>query len=397
MSWMTQAEAAVALHCSIRTVRRRIRSRSLDARREGRNVYVKIDPDDRNLSISPLARRWSEFGDSGLSHPPSSAEAISSVASTAKDAIETINEFRSALETEMNRVRQSRRRSGWIIVAVLLLSLGALGWLYNDRGVAHLTQVHGLQQGLADAEARGRERVTAVEERHKGESGALWTSLTFARSRVEEVEQRDRNLVKELSVMSAAAEQSDNTIARLESGLRSAERAAKLAGTLRALWTAASIGARGMMATVEEKQSTEEARTAESNHQSELSGLRVRYEAKLAESKGRYEAEVKELRSAIAHEWQNVVHMEERIASLTDKLVPVATDRGRIRLEQVRLAAEVERLEDELRQARKAADLASALRSVWSVLHVGFAGAEPPHEIQTLKLSDKGLGPRQGQ
>ena len=197
--------------------------------------------------------------------------------------------------------------------------------------------------------------------------------------------------------MSAAGEQSDHTIAALEATVKNARRTAKLADTIRTVWTAASIGARGMIAGVEERHAQEEARTAETNLLGELSGLRIRYEAQLAESKGRYEAEVQELRSTIAHERQNVAHMEERIESLTGKLVPVATDRGRIRLEQVRLAAEVERLEDELQQARKAADLASAFRSAWSVLFVGSAGAELPHEIQTLKLSDKGIGPRQGQ
>ncbi|MHC4698673.1 MAG: helix-turn-helix domain-containing protein, partial [Planctomycetota bacterium] len=65
MSWMTQSEAAAALGCSIRTIRRKIRSNSLKARREGRNVLVELDtagvvpgvsltrPAPQNAPVSP--------------------------------------------------------------------------------------------------------------------------------------------------------------------------------------------------------------------------------------------------------------------------------------------------------------------------------------------------------
>ena len=76
MSWMTQTEAAAALGCSIRTVRRRIRAGSLTARREGRRLLVEIDTDRALSTVTQVGRHLAEVGAAAVIQRKQDADAL---------------------------------------------------------------------------------------------------------------------------------------------------------------------------------------------------------------------------------------------------------------------------------------------------------------------------------
>jgi len=353
MSWMTQADAAAALRCSIRTVRRRIRNGSLPAQREGRNIYVNVEPEDSESAVSALARRWPDLQGPRDIRPAECTDHPAAVAGTVKEALATLTECRGTLEREIGRVRRSRR-ANWLIMSALVAAVGGLAWAYHDRSVAHGAQLRDVERTLAKSEADAGERLAAVEAHGRGQVDALWTSLTLERARSEDLNVRNDALAEQFAVAAHERDLIGAERRELEERVRTAERTANLAKTVGAFLTAAQVAVERLNSNVQVRHYVQESRRQDAQRLRELNDARRDLETGLASATGRYQGEVGALRASLEHERKTVVHLEQRLDALADKLVEVTAERGRAKLERVRLATEVKRLNDELELARRA-------------------------------------------
>ena len=149
MSWMTQTEAAAALGCSIRTVRRRIRAGTLTARREGRRLLVEIDTDRALSTVTQVGRHLAEVGAAAAIQRRQDADALTTIHDTFKDTLSSLAACQDRAEKDIGTFRRSARR-GWAMTSFLGVGLAIAAWFLHKDRVAHADALH-LLRGEAQA------------------------------------------------------------------------------------------------------------------------------------------------------------------------------------------------------------------------------------------------------
>jgi chromosome segregation ATPase len=236
-----------------------------------------------------------------------------------------------------------------MMVVVALAMLAGLAWLYQKNDVGHIAALHDAEisygERLADLEAE----LAAGQARHRGETDALWTTLSHERFRLESAEENKANLVHKLAALSErhenVVEQRDRLAAErasLTSRLHVAEKAANIAATAQAVWSAASSVSQNIPAIGDVWRAESDLRDAEATYERRIAEERARFASELAEVRGRLEGERDTLRESLHSERDTVRRLEERIETLTEKMVTISSDRARLRLEYVRLKAELD-------------------------------------------------------
>lgn len=362
MSWMTQADAAATLGCSIRTIRRRIRSNSLSSRRDGRNVLVELNLED-STTEQPLARCLPDGAfTSPVVRSSDSADTLTALAAAVQDNLSVLSECRQQLERNSGHLRRSGRM-GWLLAFVAFLALGALCWFHYRKQLEQADNLHEVRQTFASREAGSEQALAVAQARHAGEADALWVTLAHERLRVEHIEERNAGIVQQVGTVTAERDQALMERQRLAAerevlatNLREAEKAANLANTVRAMWAALKLVAPTWPSVEELQRLREENRGADDRHRNAMAAAHAQHEAELASAQGRYDGELAAVKSSLDYERQTVAQMEQRIETLSDKLVAVATDRGRLRLEQVRLKAEIDKLKTDRQELQPAGD-----------------------------------------
>ena len=364
MSWMTQAEAATSLRCSIRTIRRRIRDSSLNARRDGRNVLVEIPADDDDIAgaASPLLGPLKHVGPATVIRSRRDADKLAAMSASLRDTVSTLSAARETLETQIRHARRSSQ-VGWLVAFVAVGALAAVSWFFHIESLSNIAEVQTLREVLATREADFAQGLATTKARYDGESNAAWVLLTHEQMRTEDLSKHSAALTGKLTDVENQRDHlvTDHRVVaterdRLADDLRIARDAARLTDTLKAMWSVASLAVRQAGPAEELRRLREEGRLAKARHQRMMDAAKALYETKLASAHGRYEGEAEELRKSLEHERQTVNELEKRIETVSDKLVEFATDRGRLRLEQVRLAAEVDIAKAALEKAQSAGE-----------------------------------------
>ncbi|MFQ5590166.1 MAG: hypothetical protein ACE5HE_03290 [Phycisphaerae bacterium] len=362
MPWMTQAEAAAALGCSIRTIRRRIRRQSLTAQRQGRNVLVNLDVDATRQDV-PLARHVTgDMSCTNVRMTDENADTLSALADAVRDNLSVLSDCRRQLENNSRRTLRSKR-CAWLLTGAMAIGLLALGWLLQKERLDFTTQLRNLRATAADREARLQHKLEAAQARHEGETDALWLSLTHAHMQTDQFHNDKEDLLSQSAALATQLDRAQEDRERLgrerdalAERLRHAEEMADLAETLRAAWQGVVSAVKYLPSLAELTELREAARQQQTRHERDLEAARARYQADLALVRGRHEGETAVLQASLEHERQTTEQLEERLQKLADRVFELATDRGRLRLEQVRLEAEIEKLTARLQQAPTNAD-----------------------------------------
>ena len=378
MSWMTQAEAAAALNCSIRTIRRRIRDHSLNARREGRNVLVEVSSDDTALSLSPLRVPLKRVGDMPAAPALQDSDNLAVLSASLKDTVSILSAARRGLEVQ---ARHGRRWSqvGWLVALIAMGTLGAVSWYFHAESLGKIAEVHNLEGMLASRESGFEQELATTKAHFDGESNAAWVLLAHEELRTADLTEQNESLTDEAytienerDALAAGSRIAEAERDRLTAELQAARQAANLAGTFKAAWSAASVALSQTRRYEELSRVREEADQAKTEFERSLEATQVLYDAKLATAQGRFDGRTEELAASLTHERRTVAELEDRIESLNEKLVTSATDRGRLKIEQVRLAAETEALKLRLEEAQRAADLTFTLKRIFSTVRLAF-------------------------
>jgi len=380
MSWMTQAEAAAVLNCSIRTVRRRIRDNTLKARRDGRNVLVEIGENEADARLSPYRAPLTKIASAPAVAITQDADRLSAMSSVLKDTVSAMSEAREALAAQ---IRRSRRLSqaGWLTALAACLAVAAVSWRFHEESLTAAAEIDSLKGMLASREAGFDRQLAAAKGRFDGESNAAWLLLTHEQMRTEDLANKNATALAEfdelqhehnsLAVACQAATAERDLLAH---NLQAAKRSSDLVDVLRGMWTSAmwTIAQAGREA--ELRRALKETHMAQTTEHRTVDQIRADYESRLAAAQRQFDSQTGELVKALDFERRTVVALEDRIETLSDRLVEFATDRGRLRLEQVQLAAEMDKLRGQLEQARQAADLSVAIREIFRTVQYALKG-----------------------
>ncbi len=404
MSWMTQTEAAAALGCSNRTIRRRIRGGMIKTRREGRNILVDVDTDQAVATVTQVGRQLAEVGAAAAIQKRQDADTLTAIQSTFTDALATVSACRESIEHEAARTRRAAW-IGWLTALALLVALSGGGWLYHTSEVQHLNELYGLQDTMAGkqaeadtammtAEVRHIGEMAQVKARHEGETEVLRESLSHERRRAAEIEEQyaiqGRSLSERAAALERAAADLDRRTAqvdRLAADLRNARRAANLTGTVSSMWTVARETLRGLPQTDQLKALEDRMMATEDRHRQELAATQTRYETQLGVLEVRDGEQIAALRGSLTEEQKTVRKLEERLALMTEKLIAAVMEREQVTTERDRLAEQVNDLQEDLHQARLAADLSRTLRDWWASVRTALRSAEDTPEMQADLLS----------
>jgi predicted negative regulator of RcsB-dependent stress response len=279
-----------------------------------------------------------------------------------KNNLSVLSECRQQLEANAKRASRSNRL-GWLMAFVLLLGLGVAGWTYHGSTQIHASDQAQARLRFANRTADYEEELATVKAKYSGEADALWVALSHEQLRVDSAEQRSTAFVGQLATATAerdrAVEVGDRLAhenARLEDDLGRVSQAANIAETVRAVWSGLQLAV-GRFPSVEEVyRLREQARTVDYRFEAAQASRKAQFETELASAKGRYEGEVAILTSALDYEREMVSQLEERLQTMADRFVSVSTDRGRLKIEQVRLRAQVEELQDDLKRVQPVAE-----------------------------------------
>ena len=279
--------------------------------------------------------------------------------------------------------------------------------LHAQGGDNKLNELHELRgtmagkQAEADtammtAEVRHIGEMAQVKARHEGETGALRDALGYERQRAADLEEeyalQGRSLAERTTALERAAADLDRQTAqanRLAADLRNARRAAKLTGTINAIWTAVRETKRGSARTEEIKALEDRLTSMEERHRHELAATQARYEAQLGAVEVRDEEQIAALRDSLVEEQKTVYKLEERLALMTEKLITAVMQRGQLTAERERLAEQVIHLEEDLRQVQAAVDLSRTLRDWWASVRTAlrFSADSPEGSADHLSAS----------
>lgn len=198
MSWMTLAEAAVALNYSERTVRRKIKDGVLQAVREKGRILVNID--GTKTSDCP------EDVSVHLVLPVDDTQGLGSTSGIVPFVSATLSRY----ENDVDRARRSAR-SAWAILAIAIGGVGWVSFTYHREVVVHQEAMHQqdrrvetVQRQVAAGNARSDElrvQVQAEQGRSAALAGAV-TELSVDLSRSQDLvsllQQRQQELVEQL-------------------------------------------------------------------------------------------------------------------------------------------------------------------------------------------------------
>ncbi|MCH8149062.1 MAG: helix-turn-helix domain-containing protein, partial [Planctomycetes bacterium] len=254
MSWMTQTEAAAALGCSIRTVRRRVRAGSLTARREGRRLLIEVDTDKALSTVTQVGRHLAEVGASAAIQRREDADSLTTIHETFKDILSSLASCQDRAERDIGTYRRSARR-GWAMASFLGIGLASAAWFIHTERVAHSDGLHVLENevqaiesaaetAMVTSEVRHAGEMTTVAAQRKAEVTALHDALNHERANAASLEDRlgaaARALAGKSTDLRLVADERDRlahetrlTAQRLQYTLLTS----KLAGSVRSLWS----------------------------------------------------------------------------------------------------------------------------------------------------------------
>ena len=404
MSWMTQTEAAAALGCSNRTIRRRIRAGMLKTRREGRNILVDVDIDHAVATVTQVGRQLAEVGAAAAIQKKHDADTVSAMQATFADTLNALSASRDVMERQTLASRRSAR-TGWMTATILVIALFAGGWYYSLEGFKHADELHTLQSAMGDAQAKAETAMISAEVRHVGEMATTQArhearaqtmdeSLAYERQRLAGFEEQNAALNHTLieqaarleSAVAARARLADDQ-KRLQTNLRQATAAANITRTLKGVWAAARSTLRPLPDPGQIRALRQELAATQSRHPRELEAAQAQHEKDLAAARAHHDGESQILNASLAHERESVKQLEQRVDALTDKLVTVVVERGRLQMERQQLVDELLHLQGQLQAARLAVDLSAKVRAWWSTLRTAQKPAEPDAPPQQLSAN----------
>ncbi len=389
MSWMTQTEAAVALGCSIRTVRRRIRSGAINARRDGRRLMVEVDTDRAMSTVTQVGRHLAEVGAAAAIQRQQDANALSTIHATFKDTLGTLARCQDRAARDLGAYRRSARW-GWATAAILGIGFATGGWFIHTERVAHDDALHRMRSELQAMEHASDTAIVTTEIRHagemrtlsarqEGESSSLHEALAHERTTVASFEERldsasqtlaDRTTRLELALSERDRLSHDNRQAgkRLQYMLLTS----KMAGSFKSFWTAlrvtaghsAGLGRAGDMQTALNQLAA--------THTAELASSQGTHERELRTVVGREKVYSDELRATLEENKTTLQRLEQRNTELADSLIAAVTERSYLAAAHDRLVQRIEELQKELERLKSAESMASSMRSVWSALQAGW-------------------------
>lgn len=243
MSWMTQTEAAAALGCSVRTIRRRIRSNCINTRREGRNILVEVDTDKAVSSVTHVGRQLAEVGAAAAIQSKHDADTLAAVTDNFRDTLSVLSACRETLETEARRARRTAR-SGWVVATVLMLALSVGAWLYHRQSTDYLTSNHELQMVMHRKVSNLESRVSLAEAKYEVKVENLRAALAAEREHSAELAADRRSMADAQEALRADRDraigerhQVQVELMRVTSELKAIRASARFKQVLEAWWS----------------------------------------------------------------------------------------------------------------------------------------------------------------
>jgi|GEM_PF-2492742 len=385
MSWMTQTEAAAALGCSIRTIRRRIRAGSIGARREGRRLLVEVDTDKAMATVTQVGRQLAEVGAAAAIQRKQENDALSTIHSTFKDTLDVLAAYRERAEREVSACRRAARW-GWMAAAMLAIAIVGAGWFIHTERVTHERLVQQAEMEMQAAKSAAETAIVTAEIRHAGEMTTQTAAYEAGSAAIRESLEHERAVQTELGNRLASAEQlladrtaelrvaarerdslargNDDTVRKLQSALM----LSKLKGTVQSMWANMRASAAQSTTPNREGRIPDVVDQVLAEHKADFVNMQRRNDRQLALLLSSQEKATSGLQSSISEREAAQRRLEERNNELADKLVAAVTERSYLAAEHDRLArdnAELRARVDELERANK---MAASVKAFWSAL-----------------------------
>lgn len=389
MSWMTQTEAAVALGCSIRTIRRRIRSGTMNARRDGRRLMVEVDTDRAMSTVTQVGRHLAEVGAAAAIQRQQDANALSTIHATFKETLGTLARCQDRAARDVAVYRRSAQW-GWAMAAIFGIGFVAGGWFIHTDRVAHDDTLHRMHSELQATEHASDTAIVTAEIRHagemrtlsarrEGETSSLHEALAHERTTVASYEERldaatetlaDRTTLLELAIAERDRLFDENR--RAARRLQFILLTSKLAGSFKSFWTALRVTADHSVGLGRAGDMQTALHQLAATHTAELASSQGRHERELRTAVGREKEYSDELRAAMEEEKIALQRLEQRNTELADSLIAAVTERSYLAAAHERLVEKIEELQEELERLKSAENVASSMRSIWSALQAGW-------------------------
>lgn len=385
MSWMTQNEAAAALGCSIRTIRRRIRAGSMDARRDGRRLLVAVDTDKAMATVTQVGRQLAEVGAAAAIQRKQENDALTTIHSTFKDTLNVLATYRERGEREVGAYRRAARW-GWTAAALLAIALVGAGWFMHTERVAQERRIHQAEVGLQAARSAAETAIVTAEIRHAGElttqtakyeagSAAMRESLEHERATVSAMEDQmssaEQSLADRTAELQTVARERDR-LARSKDetvrNLRSALMLSKLKGTVRSLWANMQASAAQSNMPDRDGHLSDVVDEILAEHKADFANMRRRSDRQFALLLSSQEQARSGLQSSMSERDAAQRRLEEHNNELADKLLAAVTERSYLAAEHDRLARDNVELLARVQQLERANKMASSVRAFWSAL-----------------------------
>lgn len=157
MAWLSMTDAASALGCTERTIRRRVRAGQLDVRRDGHRSLVEIDTDRAMDTVTGIGRQMSEV-------------ATATAIQRRQDS-----DLLGIVVAELQSARRTARVATVMSVMAVIVMGGIVAWLG--------TQFHTMEVGHIRAASENRRLLdSAVSEAVQARSGQHEASLRAERA-----------------------------------------------------------------------------------------------------------------------------------------------------------------------------------------------------------------------
>ncbi|MCH7925308.1 MAG: hypothetical protein IIC51_07215 [Planctomycetes bacterium] len=389
MSWMTQTEAAAALGCSIRTVRRRIRAGSLTARREGRRLLVEIDTDRALSTVTQVGRHLAEVGAAAVIQRKQDADALTTIHETFKDTLSSLAACQDRAEKDIGTYRRSARR-GWAMTSLLGALLAIAAWFIHKERVAHADALHVLKGEAQAVETAAETAIVTSEVRHVGEIRTVSAQREAEVTTLHEALDHERASVDSLEKRLSAATQTladNSTDLRLVSDERdrmaresrlTAQRlqytllTSKLAGSWKDFWTSLRTAADQSAGLDRENDMQTAMGQLAAAHRAELTAIQSTHERELRNAAGKDARFADTLRTSLQEKEDTLQRFENRNNELANNLIATVSERSYLAAENDRLVRRVEELQTEVERLNNGENLASSVRSLWSALQTGW-------------------------
>lgn len=386
---MTQTEAAAALSCSIRTVRRRIRSGSLTARREGRRLLVEIDTDKALSTVTQVGRHLAEVGAAAAIQRRQDADALTTIHETFKDTLSSLAACQDRAEQDIGAYRRSARR-GWAMTSFLAALLAIAAWFIHKERGAHADALHVIQSEAQAVETAAETAIVTSEVRHVGEMRtvsaqresevtALHEALDHERAGVASLEKRLSASTQTLADKSTDLQLVGNERDRLARESRlTAQRlqytllTSKMAGSWRSFWTSLRTTADQSAGLDRENDMQTAMGQLAAAHRAELTSIQSSHERELRSAAGKDDRFTGTLRTSLQEKEDTLRRFENRNNELADSLIATVSERSYLAAENDRLVRRVQELQTEVERLKNAENVATSVRALWTALQTGW-------------------------